>query len=357
MKSWLGDTWLTLTYILSGALSLVVLTSISPTHVPQQALMFVIGLIILLYLAYQDSAVYKTFAPFGYILSLILLVATIIFGSSIRGSTRWIPIGTFQLQAGEFVKPLLVLSFAFFLKTFPPKTFKNILINTILFAIPTYLIFKQPDLGTALSVSSIWVAQLFISGISYWLIAAGAVIFIIFAESLPRFLHDYQLKRLETFIDPFKDPLGSGYNVIQSIVAVGSGGILGKGLGHGTQSHLRFLPERHTDFIFASLAEELGVFGSILVLLCLGALLYRLLSLATHTRSSSSRLIYIGVFGYLAFQTFVNIGMNIGIAPVTGVTLPLISYGGSSVLSTAIMLGIASSCARADMKRSLIEIK
>ncbi len=131
-----------------------------------------------------------------------------------------------------------------------------------------------------------------------------------------------------------------GYNVIQSIVAVGSGGILGKGLGHGTQSHLRFLPERHTDFIFASLAEELGVFGSILVLLCLGALLYRLLSLATHTRSSGSRLIYIGVFGYLAFQTFVNIGMNIGIAPVTGVTLPLISYGGSSVLSTAIMLGI-----------------
>jgi rod shape determining protein RodA len=319
--------------------------------------MFVIGLIILLYLAYQDSAVYKTFAPFGYLLSLIMLIATIIFGSSIRGSTRWIPIGTFQLQAGEFVKPLLVLSFAFFLKTFPPKTFKNILINTILFAIPTFLIFKQPDLGTALSVSSIWVAQLFISGISYWLIAAGAVIFVIFAESLPRFLHDYQLKRLETFIDPFKDPLGSGYNVIQSIVAVGSGGILGKGLGHGTQSHLRFLPERHTDFIFASLAEELGVFGSILVLLCLGALLYRLLSLATHTRSSSSRLIYIGVFGYLAFQTFVNIGMNIGIAPVTGVTLPLISYGGSSVLSTAIMLGIASSCARADMKRSLIEIK
>ena len=357
MKSWLGDTWLTLTYILSGALSLVVLTSISPTHVPQQALMFVIGLFVLLYLAYQDSAVYKTFAPFGYLLSLIMLVATIIFGSSIRGSTRWIPIGTFQLQAGEFVKPLLVLSFAFFLKAFPPKTFKNILINTILFAVPTYLIFKQPDLGTALSVSSIWVSQLFISGISYWLIAAGAVSFVIFAESLPRFLHDYQLKRLETFIDPFKDPLGSGYNVIQSIVAVGSGGILGKGLGHGTQSHLRFLPERHTDFIFASLAEELGVFGSILVLLCLGALLYRLLSLATHTRSSSSRLIYIGVFGYLAFQTFVNIGMNIGIAPVTGVTLPLISYGGSSVLSTAIMLGIASSCARADMKRSLIEIK
>ena len=357
MKSWLGDTWLTLTYILSGALSLVVLTSISPTHVSQQAFMFVLGLAILLYLGHQDSAVYKTFAPFGYVLSLILLVATMVLGSSIRGSTRWIEIAGFQLQPAELVKPLLVLSFAFFLILFPPKNFKNILINTVLFVLPAFLIFKQPDLGTALSVTSIWIAQLFISGISYWYIAGGAILSVTFLELLPRFLHDYQLKRLETFIDPFKDPLGSGYNVIQSIVAVGSGGILGKGLWHGTQSHLRFLPERHTDFIFASLAEELGVAGSLLVLLCLGSLLYRLISLATHTQSSSSRLIYIGVFSYLAFQTFVNIGMNIGLAPVTGVTLPLISYGGSSILSTAIMLGITISCARADQRTSLIEIK
>lgn len=357
MHKLLGDTWLTLTYILSGALSLVVLTSISPTHVAQQALMFGLGLAILLYLGHQDSAVYKTFAPFGYILSLILLVATMLLGSSIRGSTRWIEIAGFQLQPAELVKPLLVLAFAFFLKAFPPKTFKNILINVVLFALPAFLIFKQPDLGTALSVTSIWVAQVFISGISYWLIAGSAILSAIFVESLPRFLHDYQLKRLETFIDPFRDPLGSGYNVIQSIVAVGSGGILGKGLGHGTQSHLRFLPERHTDFIFASLAEELGVVGSLLVLLCLGSLLYRLINLATHTESYSSRLIYIGVFSYLAFQTFVNIGMNIGLAPVTGVTLPLISYGGSSILSTAIMLGITISCVRADQRTSLIEIK
>ncbi|MFZ2199401.1 MAG: rod shape-determining protein RodA [Microgenomates group bacterium] len=357
MKIWFGDTWLTLSYILSGILSLVVLTSISPDHVPQQATMFAIGLFIIIYLGYQDSAVYKTFAPFGYLLSIILLVTTYFFGSSIRGSTRWIEIGTFQLQAGEFVKPLLVLSFAFFLKLYPPKTLKNILINLLLFAIPTFLIFKQPDLGTALVVSSIWVAQLFVSGFSYWLIGCILAIFAFFAESLPRFLKDYQLKRLETFIDPTRDPLGSGYNVIQSIIAVGSGGILGKGLGHGTQSHLRFLPERHTDFIFASLAEELGIIGSLLVLFCLGSLLYRLLSLATHTRSSSSRLIYLGVFSYLAFQTFVNIGMNIGLAPVTGVTLPLISYGGSSILSIAITLGIVASCAKADQTRSLIEIK
>lgn len=357
MKNWLPDSWLTLTYILAAALSLVVLTSISPERVAQQALMFGVGFLIYIYISHQDSAVFKTFAPITYVISILMLLATRVLGTTIRGSTRWIPIGTFQLQAGEFVKPLLVLSFAYFMRLYPPKTFKNILINTILFAIPTLLIFKQPDLGTALVVSCIWASGMFVSGISFWLIGGLLGAGTIFGEFLPRFLHDYQLKRLETFIDPFRDPLGAGYNVIQSIIAVGSGGIFGKGLGHGTQSHLRFLPERHTDFIFASLAEELGIVGSLLVIFCLGGLLYRLLTLATHSPSSSSRLIYIGIFSYLFFQTFINIGMNIGIAPVTGVTLPLISYGGSSVLATAITLGIAASCSRGDKVHTLIEIK
>jgi rod shape determining protein RodA len=357
MKHWLPDSWLTLCYLLAGTLSLVVLTSISPDRVGQQAIMFGIGLILFVYLASQDSAVFKTFAPLGYVLSVLLLIATFLLGSDVRGSTRWIPIAGFQLQAGEFAKPLLVLSFAYFLKVFPPKTLRNIVINSVLFAIPAFLIFKQPDLGTALVVTSIWASQVFVAGLSYWFIAAAAGLAAIFTEYLPRFLHDYQLKRLETFIDPYRDPLGSGYNVIQSIIAVGSGGIFGKGLGHGTQSHLRFLPERHTDFIFASMAEELGLIGSLLVIFCLGGLLFRILSLATHTPSSSSRLIFIGIFSYLFFQTFINLGMNIGIAPVTGVTLPLISYGGSSVLATAITLGIASSVARGDKTHTLIEIK
>jgi len=357
MKNWLPDSWLTLFYLLAGTLSLVVLTSISPDRVAQQAIMFGIGLVLYLYLASQDSAVFKTFAPIGYVIAIVLLIVTFLLGSDVRGSTRWIPILGFQLQAGEFAKPLLVLSFAYFLKIFPPKTLKNIFVNLLLFALPALLIFKQPDLGTTLVISSIWVSQIFVAGLSYWIVGGVTCVFFIFTRYLPHFLHDYQLKRLETFIDPFRDPLGSGYNVIQSIIAVGSGGILGKGLGHGTQSHLRFLPERHTDFIFASLGEELGVVGSLLVIFCLGGLLYRLLSLATHSPSSSSRLILVGIFSYLFFQTFINIGMNIGIAPVTGVTLPLISYGGSSVLATAITLGIAASVARGDKTRTLIEIK
>lgn len=319
--------------------------------------MFGLGLVLILYVGSQDAAVYKTFAPIGYLISIVLLIVTFVFGFSVRGSTRWIPLGSFQLQAGEFAKPLLVLAFAYFLKRFPPRTLKNVLINSVLFAIPVMLIFAQPDLGTALVVSSIWLAQIFVAGVSYWIIGAAVAAGLVFAEYVPRFLHDYQLRRLETFIDPATDPLGAGYNVIQSIIAVGSGGILGKGLGHGTQSHLRFLPERHTDFIFASLAEELGLIGSFLVIFCLGGLLYRLLTLATRTRSPSSRLIYVGIFSYLSFQTFVNIGMNIGLAPVTGVTLPLISYGGSSILATAITLGIAASLARSDKANTLIEIR
>jgi len=308
-------------------------------------------------LSRQDSAIFKTLAPFLYILILILLIATLIFGSAIRGSTSWIELAGFQLQASELAKPLLVLAFPFFLQMFPPKTFVNIVVNTVIFIIPVFLIFKQPDLGTALVVSSIWISGMFVSGLSFWLIGIVALFFLGALRYLPSFLREYQLRRIETFIDPFRDPLGAGYNVIQSIIAVGSGGILGKGLGHGTQSHLRFLPERHTDFIFASLAEELGLVGSLLVIFSLGGLLYRLLNLATHTKSSSSRLIYIGIFSYLFFQTYINIGMNIGVAPVTGVTLPLISYGSSSVIATAITLGIAGSCARSDKSRNLIEIK
>lgn len=230
------------------------------------------------------------------------------------------------------------------------------LFNTALFLLPTYLVYVQPDLGTALVISSIWVIQIFVAGLSSWLIALAVLLLGVLGRYLPRFLADYQLKRLETFLNPGSDPLGSGYNVIQSIIAIGSGGLFGKGLGHGTQSHLRFLPERHTDFIFASLSEELGLLGSLTILVLLGSLMYRLLTALTVSTSAENRSILAGVLGYLTFQTFVNIGMNLGIAPVTGVTLPLISYGGSSVITTALTLGLAASIIREDHARPLIEI-
>lgn len=351
------DWWLLITYLLGAVLGSVMLSSISPERLPQHILMLVLGLIFFVYLSSQESAVYKTFAPLAYLTSLILLLITIVIGDTIRGATRWIPLGTFQLQTAEISKPLLILAFAYMLERFPPRNLRNIFFNFISFIIPTFLIFRQPDLGTALVVTAIWLTQIFVAGIPWGYVISSLAAFFLSLPLLPHFLHDYQLKRLTTFLDPFSDPLGSGYNVIQSIIAVGSGGIFGKGLGHGTQSHLRFLPERHTDFAFASLAEELGLIGTLFVLGIMSSFIYRLLSTLTHSETKGNRYILSGVLAYFAFQSLVNIGMNIGLAPVTGVTLPLISYGGSSILATGIILGLASSVIVSSKTIRLLEIR
>lgn len=354
---WLPDPWLTTLYLLASIFSAVVMTSISPERVMQHMIMLATGFVLYLYLGNQDSGIYKSFGSLAYVITLILLLLTALLSDPVRGSASWIRIGEFQFQAGEVAKPLLIIAFASFLHQFKVSKFKNLLINTGLFILPTFLIFRQPDLGTALVIAAIWIAQIFVSGISYLLIATVALASLVGATYLPHVLQDYQLRRLETFIDPHADPLGSGYNVIQSIIAVGSGGILGKGLGHGTQSHLRFLPERHTDFIFASLSEELGLLGSLIIITILSGIIYRLLHVLTTTNDAMTRSILAGIVGYLTFQTFINIGMNIGIAPVTGVTLPLISYGGTSVIATAISLGIAASMIRGESQRRLLEIR
>jgi len=348
---------LLLAYLLSGILSSAMLSSISPERLPQHILMLVLGLGFFLYLSSQEAAVYKSFAPLAYLLALSLLLITPILGETIRGSTRWIMIGTFQLQTAEISKPLLILSFAYFLEHFPLNRFRNVLLHLLLYALPTFLIFRQPDLGTALVVSAIWVTQVFVAGIPWGYVLSTIVAFLVAIPYLPHVLHDYQLARLTTFLDPFSDPLGAGYNVIQSTIAIGSGGFWGKGLGHGTQSHLRFLPERHTDFAFASLAEELGLVGTSFTLAVICLFIFVLLRAATTSTSRYSRHILIGSFAYFAFQSCVNIGMNLGIAPVTGVTLPLISYGGSSIISTGLILGLAGSIIRSDHKTTLIEIK
>ena len=352
------DPWIVLTYLLASTLSLFMLASVSPDRLVQQAVMLAVGLGIILYLSRQDSSIFFAFAPLGYVLSILLLLFTFIFGATIRGSARWIMLGTFQLQTGELAKPLLILAFAYFLEKYPPRSVRHLLLNFALFLLPTWLIFQQPDLGTALVITTIWGLQLFLAGVSWWVVGITGAFSALTLRFLPQLLRPYQLDRLRSFLDPYHDPLGAGYNVIQSIIAIGSGGLWGKGLGHGTQSHLRFLPERHTDFAFASLAEELGLLGSLVVILILGALLFRLLTVLTHAPSSRTRIILAGVFASLFFQSVINIGMNLGVAPVTGVTLPLISYGGSSILAVSLTLGIALSVIRtSNSGRSLLEIK
>jgi rod shape determining protein RodA len=226
-----------------------------------------------------------------------------------------------------------------------------------LLAIPALLIFKQPDLGSTLVVAAFWWAIFFAADLplKYFIGTTVAAL-----ASLPlvwRFLAEYQKQRITAFLNPYADPRGSGYHLLQSIIAVGSGGFFGRGLGRGIQSQLRFLPESNTDFIFASLAEELGLAGSALLLIAYFLLLKRLLFIARQAPDNFSQLLTVGVFAMMLFQLLVNIGMNLGILPITGITLPLVSSGGSSLLATMISLGLVHNISRQQLPLKSLEIK
>lgn len=343
-------------YLLAMALSLSMLGSISPDRVVQQAVFFAVGLVLMLYLSTQSFSLFQALGSRSYFLAVGLLLLTFVVGEAVRGSNRWIPLGSFNLQTSELAKPLLILAFAHYLDKYPPDNLKNIFLNLAIFLVPFLIIYFQPDLGTALVLAALFFAQLFIAGLPWLYLGLGGVLGFIGLRFAPLILHDYQLTRLKSFLDPYQDPLGAGYNVIQSAIAIGSGGILGKGLGNGTQSHLRFLPERHTDFMFASLSEELGGVGALVAILSLAYLLVSILTLIL-TGKKAVRYVAAGIFGYLFFQTFINIGMNLGLAPVTGVTLPLISYGGSSILGVSLTLGLLGSLQKDLRQGASLEIK
>jgi len=225
-------------------------------------------------------------------------------------------------------------------------------------ALPIFLIFRQPDLGTTLVILAVWLGMILAQGLELKFLLS---LLILSAVGLPfswLFLKDYQKLRILTFLNPESDPLGAGYNLIQAMIAVGAGGIFGRGLGRGTQSQLAFLPEARTDFIFASLAEELGLFGSLILLLLFLFLSLRILKAAREAPDDFGYYLCAGVFSLLTFQVFVNVGVNIGILPITGITLPLVSQGGSSVLAVMTCLGLVESVARARKKKEeILEIK
>lgn len=343
--------------ILLSLISLLILFSIAPEKLPQQATFFLIGFMLYLYLGSQNTGLYKNTGSVLYVFSIILLMFTLIFGETVRGSTRWIKIFGTQFQTSELIKPFLIVSYAEFLTRWKPTNLINIAKNIGLAVIPIALVFVQPDLGTALIHATTWFAMFFIAGAPYLAIVIGGIIAGIAIKIAPKFLQEYQIRRLTAFLDPTQDPLGSGYNVIQSTIAIGSGKILGKGLGKGTQSQLRFLPERHTDFIFASLAEEFGLLGAGAVIAMYIYMLSWILSSAAKSNNFQDKIILVGAFTYLFFQGFLNIAMNLGIAPVTGVTLPLVSAGGSSILATYITLGIVLAISKHQKHKASIEIK
>lgn len=276
-----------------------------------------------------------------YVCSLLFLVSTLIIGEVTRGSTRWIEIGPIRLQASELVKPLLAIFFANFLSRHSMISLRNYFSYLVLLLLPVVLILVQPDLGSSLILLFMGLLMLFVSDVRPSTLIVSFLLGLLFI--IPAFGHlkFYQQQRITSFINPYSDPAGGGYNIIQSVIAVGSGQIMGLGVKQGTQSHLKFLPERHTDFIFASFAEEFGFIGSLILLSSYLLMFSFWFGLSKNIGKKEHYYLLCAVIGVITFQFLVNIGMNLGIMPVTGITLPLVSYGGSSLLTLMILIGLS----------------
>jgi rod shape determining protein RodA len=324
---------------------LLIIRSIAPRLFFQQLTYATIGVGLFFLFSLIDWRIYLKFSWFFYFGSLIFLMMTFLFGTITRGAIRWIQIGGLTIQPSELVKPFLILFFAWFFSESEELDIKKIFLGSLLLIVPAFLIFVQPDLGSTLVVILLWLGIILAAGISWRWLVSGFGFFVIVLPLIWKLLKDYQRQRIYTFFDPFADPLKSGYNIIQSIIAIGSGQLFGRGLGRGTQSHLRFLPERHSDFIFASLAEELGFMGTLILLSFFALLLWRILVIAQKTDNRFGLLVCLGIFTMIFGQIFINIGMNLGLLPITGITLPLVSSGGSSLVAVLISLGIIENIA------------
>lgn len=304
------------------------------------------GMASMLFAASVDYRMLKNYTGIIYILVSLLLVLVLFVGSFTRGTTGWFDLGYFSLQPAEFAKIAAIVILAKCLSEMGnySNVIKKILVSGGYMSIPVGLILLQPDLGSALVILFIWFCLLCVFGLKKkQIILAGILGAAVSVFSWFFLLKDYQKGRIMTFIDPQSDPLGRGYNVIQSTIAIGSGSLWGKGLGHGSQSQLNFLPEKHTDFIFAVIAEEMGFIGGVLVLVLFAVIFYRIFVIANEAQDNFGKLLVLGASFMLIFHMLINVGMNMGIMPVTGIPLPFVSYGGSSLIAFSIMIGIVQS--------------
>lgn len=325
--------------VLIEILSLTTIWSTVPSLFLSQ-LTFVLAGAIIVYLIHKiDLTVLFSLSWILYLLSIILLVITLVIGQNTRGSVRWIDLGFFNLQTSEIVKPFLAIIYSDYLSRNKSMGWKQLFLFLGLAAIPVLLVLIQPDLGSALTLTFLPVSLLCLTGNFKKIVLLGICFLLVAVPLESKLLKPYQRQRIETFINPYSDPKGAGYNVIQATIAVGSGGLVGKGVKLGTQSHLNFLPERHTDFIFASFTEEFGFLGALVLFVSYFTFLRGCLGEVLHLKAQYS-LLAMSIFLLFGFQIIVNIGMNLGIMPVTGITLPLFSYGGSSLLSFSILVGL-----------------
>jgi rod shape determining protein RodA len=320
--------------------------SLQPWAAPQMV-RFAVGLVLMVSLAMVDIRQLHRWAFWVFGVALLLLVGVEIAGRIGMGAQRWIDFGVFQLQPSEVMKVALVLALARYfhgLSGEQTRKWTSLFIPGVMILIPTVLVLRQPDLGTALLLVAGGGAVMFAAGIALrWFAIAGALTPIALYVAWKFVLHDYQRARVLTYLDPERDPLGAGYHILQSKIALGSGGLFGKGFMEGTQSHLSFLPEKQTDFIFTMLAEELGLVGALLLLLLYLLIMIYCFGVAFRSTSQFGRLVAIGIGVNFFLYVFINIAMVTGLIPVVGVPLPLISYGGTAMMTLMVGFGLVAS--------------
>lgn len=315
-----------------------------------QIVWLVVGWLVFLVMTLLDYSIVSRVALFIYVLNLGAIVYVTFFGKVALGAQRWIDLGFFRYQPSETMKLALIMMMAKILATRNTMGsgmgFKELMSPLIILGIPFVFVVEQPDLGTAMMLAAIGGSMLIFTKVKRAILASIVALGIIALPVAWKFvLHDYQKNRILTFLSPTSDPRGTGYNSIQSKIAVGSGRFFGKGFMKGTQSQLEFLPERHTDFIYSVLSEEHGFVGSVAVMGLFCFLFVTGIRIATNARDKFGALLTVGVLCYVFWHMFVNIGMVIGLLPIVGVPLPLLSYGGSSMLTTMAGLGLVSSVA------------
>ena len=282
-----------------------------------------------------------------YIFCVSLLVITLFFGLMASGSRRWLDLYFLNLQPSEIMKIAIIVCFARYyhrIQTAEIQNYKFILVPLILLLIPCYLVIQQPDLGTSILIAGTGIIIIWLAGLNIKYFVYSGLLLIVSLPFAVSLLKPYQKSRILTFFNPDRDPLGAGYQIIQSKIAIGSGGFFGKGFLKGTQSYLEFLPEKHTDFIFTLFSEEFGFLGSIMLLLLYILLIYRIISIGFYAKSFFSKLFCFGFASAIFLYIFVNISMVLGLLPIVGAPLPIMSYGGSSMLSIMLGLSIVMSC-------------
>jgi len=308
---------------------------------------FLLGLIVFLIICSIDIKFFFILAYPIFLLSLLFLIIVPFFGTESYGATRWIKIGGISLQPSEFIKFTLILALAKYFHSSTDKSLvfiKKFIFPLIIILIPVVIVAAQPDLGTAIVIFIGGVSVFWIIGLNYRYFITGGMMILFSIPLLWQYLKDYQKERVFTFFNPERDPLGNGYHIMQSKIALGSGGVLGKGYLEGTQSHLNFLPEMHTDFIFTMFGEEFGFLGALLLIILYTWLIFLSIKMGLESRSDFGKYLSLGVSTVFFIYIFVNISMVTGLLPVVGVPLPLVSYGGSSMLAVMVGFGLLMNC-------------